>query len=435
MRCLGLLLSLSLLWVLLIPGGNVARARMGESEETVALGGSFRSIGGLTQNFENLALFEKKKDAYLQSLLRLTGEGHSTDRISCEVHLVSAFTYTSGGDREGGFGFGPDRVKTRYRAVDLSGDFMDHQENRSGTLWLDRLNCKVALPKADVTIGRQAITFGKAYFWNPLDLFLPFDPAQFDRDYKPGVDGLRIDIPLGLFSGLTVVSVLGRKLNLRNQYEDNRTAGASWFGSSVLVRGFTHYEGWDVSLQAGKVYGGWHVGGGLVGEIDSIQLRLEAARFWADEGPVFPGPDQVPLLDDNLTAVIGMGRHWPSSLDIQVECLFNGGGESDAITLGMQRAERGAVLHAGRVLAGVTVSYEVTPLVLGQLAVLQSQTDGSTQVQPTLRWSTSDNTELLLGASLNRGDRPTIGPQGTIEFKSEFGSYPHYFFAEFKGYF
>ena len=44
---------------------------------------------------------------------------------------------------------------------------------------------------AGLTIGRQAVSFGKAHFWNPLDVFLAFDPFQFDRDYKPGVDAQR----------------------------------------------------------------------------------------------------------------------------------------------------------------------------------------------------------------------------------------------------
>ena len=224
-------------------------------------------------------------------------------------------------------------------------------------------------------------------------------------------------------------------MDINNQYLEDRTWGASWFGSSLLLRGFTNVEGWDLSLQGGKVYGGWHVGGGLVGEVKTIQVRFEAAQFLASDGPRLPSPDRISLLEDHLDAVIGLGRRWPSSLDIQMEWFYNGGGESGDITTGMGRVAGGAILQAGRFLVGTTVSYELTPLVLGQLAVIQSLSDGSTQVQPTLRWSTSDNSELLLGASINRGDRPTFDPvKGTV-FESEFGSYPHYFFAEFKIYF
>ncbi|RLB17603.1 MAG: hypothetical protein DRG82_06005 [Deltaproteobacteria bacterium] len=432
---LSIISHLVLQLLFLLSGINSAMALVGDTEGGLGVDGSFRTIGALTHNYENQALFEKDTNDYLQSILRLTAAGRPFQRVSYEAHLVTAFTYTSARGPGGGSGLRASGGKTRYRAFDTSWDFIDNEENRTGGVWLDRFNVKVGFPQADLTIGRQAITFGKAFFWNPLDLYLPFDPAQFDRDYKAGVDALRLDIPLGLFSGVNLIYVLGRELDSDNQYPEDRTLDASWSGSSILLRGFTHVAGWDLTLQGGKVYGGWHMGGGLVGEIKSLQVRFEAAQFWADDGTLLPPPKRAPLLEDNLTAVVGLGRHWPSSLDIQVECLFNGGGESHDITLGLERAERGAVFHAGRILAGITVSYELTPLILGQLALLQSQTDGSTQIQPTLRWSTSDNSELLLGASINCGDRPTLDPVKGIVFESEFGSYPNYFFAEFKAYF
>jgi len=54
------------------------------------------------------------------------------------------------------------------------------------------------------------------------------------------------------------------------------------------------------------------------------------------------------------------------------------------------------------------------------------------QLQPTLTWSTSDNPELLLGATINKGGRPGFTPTGGILFESEFGTYPNSFFAQFK---
>jgi hypothetical protein len=423
------------LWMFVLSGMNSALALVGDTEGMFGLDGSFRIIGGLSHNTDAPVLFEKDTNTYLQSILRLTAAGHPAGRVTYEAHLMTAFTHATANGLGGGSAMGTQGIKTRYRVFDTSWNFVDEEADTWGSVWLDRFNLKLALPRADLIIGRQAVTFGKAYFWNPLDLYLPFDPAQFDRDYKAGVDALRLDIPLGAFSGLNLIYVLGRELDINNQYVQDRNGSASWFGSSLLLRGFTHAEGWDLALQGGKVYGGWHVGGGLVGEIKSVQLRFEAARFWADGGPLLPPPYGTPLLKDHVSAVIGLGHRWPSSLDMEVEGFFNGGGESHDLTIGMQRVERGAVLQAGRMLTGITVSYELTPLILGQLAVLQSQTDGSTQVQPTLRWSTGDNSELLLGASINRGDRPTQDPVNGTTFHSEFGSYPHYFFAEFKSYF
>jgi len=173
-------------------------------------------------------------------------------------------------------------IKTRYRAFDASWNFIDGEKDTFGNLWLDRFNLKLALPRADLIIGRQAITFGKAYFWNPLDLYLPFDPAQFDRDYKAGVDALRLDIPLGPFSGLNLIYVLGRELDINNQYVQDGNVSASWFGSSLLLRGFTHADGWDLAVQGSKVYG--------VDTISGVDWWGNSSPFRSDSRPLDSGP-------------------------------------------------------------------------------------------------------------------------------------------------
>ncbi len=414
---------------------NNALGLLGDTEGLLGVDGSLRITGALSRNYDDPPIFERNSDQYLQPVLRITAAGRPARRLSYEAHLVSVLTYSTADSLGVGAGIGAQGIKSRYRAFDKTWDFIDEKEDIFGNLRLDRFNLKLTLGDADITIGRQAITFGKAYFWNPLDLYLPFDPVQFDRDYKSGVDALRLDISCGSFSGLNLIYVPGRELDINNQYLESRTWDASWFGSSLLLRGFTSAGGCDMAIQGGKVYGGWHFGGGLVGEIKTIHVRFEAARFWDDGGPLLSRPGRIPLLEDHLSAVIGLGRNWPNSLDIEVECLYNGGGESNNITIGLERVERGVILQAGRLVAGFTISYEFTPLILGRLTALHSLNDGSTQVQPTLTCSTGDNSELIMGASLNRGDRPSLDPARGAIIQSEFGAYPHYLFAEIKIYF
>src|SRR5574337_371271 len=88
-------------------------------------------------------------------------------------------------------------------------------------------------------------------------------PNQFDRDYKAGVDALRIDVPFGSFSGVNLIGALGREITAAGTYVGGgETWHTSWFGSAVLARVFTHVHGWDLSAQAGKIYGGYQIGGG-----------------------------------------------------------------------------------------------------------------------------------------------------------------------------
>ncbi|MBU1023351.1 hypothetical protein KKB99_03590, partial [bacterium] len=206
-------------------------------------------------------------EVMLTNLLRLTREEEINNTTEYEIHLLTGWTQSTMESTFSTqvFDFSPENFK--YRTADLTWDAND---NLAQTLFLsvDRLNARFKLSDADITIGRQAITFGKAWFWNPLDNYLPFSARTIDRDYKAGVDAIRVDIPLGNFSGINLIGVAGRKFNITDtDYEDGENFDCDWFGSSILMRYFTSVSGWDYSLQGGKVYGGYQLGGGFVGEI------------------------------------------------------------------------------------------------------------------------------------------------------------------------
>jgi hypothetical protein len=308
-------------------------------------------------------------------------------------------------------------------------------DNSVASLWLDRFNAKSALSWVDITFGRQAITFGKAYFWNPLDIFLPFDPRQFDRDYKAGVDALRVDIPLGSFTGINLITVAGRELDSSGEFIDDGTLNASWYGSALFGRVFTTLKGWDLALQGGKIYGGYQLGTGLVGEIGPIEARAEASYFWAQDSEPLPAPLEGDLVKDAFTAVIGFGHRFDNTLTVEIEYFYNGAGESDDLDESFVRFRSGSSLQISQHLGGLLVSYEFVPIITGQLIALYSWEDPSGQIQPILTWSPSDNTEVLVGASINFGDRPDRSSTGQPQLQSEFGTFPDFYFMEFKLYF
>jgi hypothetical protein len=327
-------------------------------------------------------------------------------------------------------------VDTRYRALDAKWDWHE-DDNSSAVLWFDRFNLKEALPSIDVTVGRQAITFGKAYFWNPLDVFLPFDPLQFDRDYKAGVDALRVDVPWGRFTGINLVAAAGRQLDAFGGFVDNGSfLAASWYGSALLANVFTTFKGWDLALQGGKIYGGYQLGGGLVGEIGPVETRFEAAYLWAQDGSE-PLPDrhQGDLVEDNFTAVVGVGHRFENTLTLELEYFYNGAGDPDDLNASFARFTTGNILQMSRHLTGFLVSYEFLPILLGQLIWLQSWDDPSSSIQPIISWSATDNIDLLVGANINLGERPTLTPAFTPKIQSEFGTFPDLYFMQFKWYF
>jgi len=416
-----------------------AGAIWGDSDEEFGVDGSLRTITAATYNYDNPDVFgaDNPGDGISQTMLRLTIGGRPADWLSYEIHGVQSLSFSSmaGTAMQGPVIFGTQGVDTRYLALDAAWDWADENDIQA-RLYLDRCNFKIALPFADVTVGRQAITFGKAYFWNPLDVFLAFDPRQFDRDYKAGVDALRIDIPLGDFSGINLVGVLGRKLSAYGSYRDEGAFNASWYGSAFVARAYTNLFEWDLAVQGGKVYGGYQAGGAASGEIGEIAIRLEAAYLFAVDSDDLPFPLSGKEIESHLTAVVGLGHRFENTLQIEIEYLFNGAGDPDNLEAALVRMLSGGSYHLGEHLLGIVATYEILPILNGSLAWIFSISDRSSLIQPGLSLSVSDEADFVFGAMIGLGARPVpSGIAGVPQLESEFGTYPNIYYMEFKFYF
>ena len=419
----------------IVPVPSVAWALYGDTESAFGLDGRLSTTNLLIDNYDFQPFFDNNStDQTSQNVLRLIAAGRPSELLNYEVHGLQSYTYFSSRRETGASILGTSGTDTRYRALDASWDW-DKTSQSSASMWLDRFNLKATLAKADIIAGRQPITFGKAYFWNPLDIFLPFDPRQFDRDYKAGVDALRMDVPFGSFAGLNLIGVAGRDVDYSGKYVDHGTLNASWYGSALLARTFTTLQGWDLAVQGGKIYGGYQLGGGLVGEIGPVETRAEAAYFWARSSEPLPFPLEGEVVEDNFTAVVGFGHRFENTFTIEIEYFYNGAGDSNDLDSSFVRFASGNILQMSRDLTGLLISYEFKPMITGQFTALYSWDDPSAQIQPILTWSVSNNTELILGASINFGDRPTTDSSGQVKLRSEFGTFPDFYFMEFKLYF
>jgi hypothetical protein len=410
---------------------RVAAAQAGGDAEAPAfrIGGSARTIAAIVQPAGVAPSAPLGTGGFSQTLLRITVDGQMP-RLTYEAHAVQSYAYSSldgGISPAQGAAFNLAGADTRYRAVDASADW--YQSGRQwASLWLDRANVTFRFSRADVTVGRQAVTFGKTYLWNPLDEFLPFDARQFDRDYKPGVDAVKLDVPAGRFSGVNVVGAFGREIGPLG----TSVGGVSWYGSALLGRGFTTVRGWDLAAQGGKVYGGYELGGGVVGELRGIEVRGEATYLLAS--PSSPLPFGGSLVEDHLLAVVGTGHRFQNTLTLEIEHFHNGAGDTRHLDVARVRFLSGGALALGREITGMTATYDLLPILTGEIVVLHSWSDGSSIVQPIVTWSTSENSDLLIGTEIGIGPAPVQAGPLTV-LRSEFGSYPRAGFAEFKIYF
>jgi len=415
-------------------------------------GGSIRTIAGGLRNFDNPLLFgeDNRVDGISDTILRLTADGDVGQTGGYEIHLVQDLLfYTAQGGAGASTSLGIAGTTARYRALDLSWTWLE-EDDAEATLYLDRLNGGASRGKTDITLGRQAINFSQAWFWNPLDIFLPFDPEAFDRSYKPGVDAVRADVSLGMFSAVTFVYAAGNRLETRPTKDGLRVTAVDfseepWYGSALLARLQTNVNHWDLTLQGGKVYGGIQAGTGFSGEIGPVGLRGEATWLFAsgDGSTLLPDPQtgsvrKVELIEDHGKLVVGADHRFDGSLYLNAEYFYNGAGEEDDPALALARVAVGETTNLGEHYGAFLASYELHPILTGQLSLIHSFTDGSDLLSPVFSWSVADEAECIFGAILGLGDRPAnrqTAEGSFLELQSEFGTYPDFAFLELIFYF
>lgn len=420
---------LTLISIVAVP--NASHGLVGDTDGSFGLDGSIRTYANYIDYTRLPSFFtgDDDSDYSLQAILRVTAGGRPTELLTYEIHLVQSLIYTSADDTDTIFLF---PMRSRYQALDATWDQLD-EEYTSARLKLDRFNIKFSFEKADLTLGRQAITFGKAYFWNPLDIFLPFEPQQLDRDYKSGVDAIRLDIPFGNFSGLNLIGVWGPKIFPESN--ENKTWDSSSYGSALLARVYTTMMDWDFALQGGKIYGGYQIGGGAVGEIGKLEARLEAEYLGATDSDPMPFPLQGDIFEDHLTLVAGIGRMFENSFVFELEYLYNGAGDPHNLEASLLRFGLGSSLHMGEHLMGLMLKYDILPILTSQLVWIYSISDQSSLVQPTFFLSVSDEVDLFFGATISQGERPSEANGLIPRLGSEFGTYPDLYFIALKFYF
>lgn len=157
------------------------------------------------------------------------------------------------------------------------------------TLFLDNAYVKLIFDRLDLTIGRQQISLGTGYVWNPTDLFNY--KSLIDPTYEqPGHNAIRADIPLlGLYS----MSIIFTPENTwsRSTKLARIKGNAGHFDFSVIFteknEKTTDYRDFSVDTHRRRLFGG-----DLVGELLGLGVWAEAAfndvpyrdNFWEIDG-------------------------------------------------------------------------------------------------------------------------------------------------------
>ena len=240
----------------------------------------------------------------------------------------------------------------------------------------DRLLVTAPLGRsAAVTVGRQTISWATSLIFTPADPFVPFDPADPFREYRAGVDAVRIQ---GFSGPFTELEFVFRPSDTR----DGTTITA-------LARITTASRPWQVSSWAGVL----HDAGAA-----SVGATLTAA------GAAFRGEAQVRWPEEVVRFSIGADRSFPLAgrdLYVIVEYQRDGFGAKDpddylAVLLS-DPYSRGELQVIGRNEAAFQASWQITPLATADLLTTWNMNDGSFLVTPAASYSLSNEAYIRGG--------------------------------------
>ncbi len=262
---------------------------------------------------------------------------------------------------------------------------------------LDRAMVAFTPEWGEVHLGRQAVTWGHGFTFNPMDLFNPFAPTDLERDYKMGDD-----LALARF---TVAQTDVEMVYVVRRDPDTGDTGLDENSLGVKV----HFFAGDIEtdLVFTRHYEDYVLGAGMVGYIGGAAWRLDLTGTLLDESS--RGKDAYLSAVANLDySWIWLDKNWYG----YIELYYNGLSDANyadhfsdpAI---YDRLARGELFALGRFYASASLNLEAHPLVNLYLTPIVNLNDGSGLILPRLVYDLADNFRLTISGSFAWGGHGT----------------------------
>jgi hypothetical protein len=318
----------------------------------------------------------------------------SFGRLDTEFHWLGQAVHSAGD-----IVLSPASPGSPFRILDL--EKVHSQDDRTAIYSeIDRLSLTWNSPGISLTAGRQAVSWGEAFYFNIGDLFGAFPITETNRRYKPGIDAVNAAVNLGTFSDLSLITVPADEMN-----------------DSVAAHLLLPLGPGTFSLTGGRVLEDDKAGSGYTVDIAGTQVYGSLLLTRTSSG------------EEYSQAVVGAQRQFGPYTFVLGELYRNGwstGDPEDYFTL-MQTNEylSGNVLTLGRYNMALQVSRQVSPLVTLTPALFANLSDSSVLLRMDGAFSLSDFTDMTGGLFLGMGERPDSGiPQ------SEYGVIPLSIYVE-----
>lgn len=337
------------------------------------------------------------------AVARLAWTARFGERVVVEIHnRFQGEVGSTAGPGTAGIGI----TVVPERSVDLESVLLDGEDVRLRHD-LDRLAVTVYTPVADLTVGRQAVTWGSAMLFPVADLWGRFSPFELDTQQKPGVDAVRALAYPG--DGVEVDLVVA---------DAGRDEGVSAAGHATFSRGWG-----DAMVGAGKFWDEVVLLAGVTRVLETTNLRLEGALPWS--------LDQDRRLDPRLTVGVDrIGVRWTLSAEVHWNGLGTGDPDRYLEVLQGDPLARGESYLLGRAYAGglAVWSPDAEGRLRVALAVLANVEDPSASFSPSASYDLGQAGRITLGGLVPAGEEPELVVQPGMpvpapRLRSEFGSY------------
>jgi len=289
---------------------------------------------------------------------------------------------------------------------------------------LDRFYITFRTDLADVFAGRQPIAWGSARFINPTDVIAPFAFNELDKEERPGVDAIRIRVPLGMMDELDLGFIAGKKFRSDN--------------NAFFFRGKVYQFHTDISaiVMAFRKH--------LLIGLD-LARAIGGAGFWLESAYVIPDcfrGNQIVDEEDYFRGSIGLDYNFNSKTYGFVEYHFSSAGKNDPERylelLSTSVFREGTVYLFGKHYMNMGCICQITPLMPFTATIILNLSDGSLILSPSFEYNIAENIYVSAGAYVGLGKNPQLAIEmNTIPYvyESEFGAYPDIIFTSFRIYF
>ncbi len=312
-------------------------------------------------------------------------------------------------------GDAPYRIRQIDESIVEIGDSFSYRHE------LDRAYAAVSLGEAQVTIGRQAVGWGRGVLFGAVDIFAPFSPLESDREWRRGIDAVRATVPLTDLISVDVVAALGESLDA-SSFVGRVTAYAGSVDGEIIFG--KRYEDYLYAVTASlpvfdtEVHGEFAVfqtpdayhGGGDLGSEDRVVKAVVGGSYSLDVG------DGLYLMGEYHYSGFGVDR-----IEDLVTHLLDPGV--------FERYMRGDVQILGKHAVALQATYGLGGTLSASCSWIAGL-DGSGVINPSSTWVFSDNVSLLASAYFPYG-----ALSDGMTLKSEYGWLPASVLAQINFYY